>query len=217
VPVVAALYGALRIHQVDARVAGAPKALIGTVQANMSLTEKRTHHDEGMIRHLRATRELTSKQKLDLVIWSETSVMGAMVDSEAADIVPRAFAARLHVPVLFGAVLAKKVGDARGYALYNSALVTDAQGQVRGRYDKQELVPFSEHMPFGHENPVPVRDFAELRHLRPRGIEPAFAVGRAQDRHFDLQRRRGARARQPRYPRHECGFTREPDQRRVVR
>ncbi len=153
VPAVAALYGALRIHQVDARVAAAPKALIGTVQANMSLTEKRTHHDEGMVRHLRATRELISKHKLDLVIWSETSVMGAMVDSEAADIVPRAFAARLHVPVLFGAVLAKKVGDARGYALYNSALVTDAQGQVRGRYDKQELVPFSEHMPFGHEIP----------------------------------------------------------------
>ncbi|MEP7052850.1 MAG: apolipoprotein N-acyltransferase [Pseudomonadota bacterium] len=153
VPVLAALYGALRIHQVDARVASAPKALIATVQANMSLTEKRTHHDEGMVRHLRATRELTSKYKLDLVIWSETSVMGAMVDVEAADLVPRSFAARLHVPVLFGAVLAKKVDDARGYALYNSALVTDVHGQVRGRYDKQELVPFSEHMPFGHEIP----------------------------------------------------------------
>ncbi|MEO8903235.1 MAG: apolipoprotein N-acyltransferase [Polyangiaceae bacterium] len=153
VPVLAAGYGALRIHQVDARVAAAPKGLIATVQANMSLTEKRTHHDEGMDRHLRATRELTSEHQLDLVIWSETSVMGVMLDSEAASIVPRAFAARLHVPLLFGAVLAKKVDDAREYALYNSALVTDDKGHVRGRYDKQELVPFSEHMPFGHEIP----------------------------------------------------------------
>jgi apolipoprotein N-acyltransferase len=153
VPVVAGLYGLLRIHQVDQRVAAAPKAEIGLVQADMSLMEKRTHHDEGMMRHLQATRELTSKQHLDLVVWSETSVMGAMLEDQAARIVPRAFAARLHVPVLFGAVLVKPVSDAREYAYYNSALITGRDGEVHGRYDKQELVPFSEHMPFGHEIP----------------------------------------------------------------
>ncbi|HEY1534646.1 MAG TPA: apolipoprotein N-acyltransferase, partial [Polyangiaceae bacterium] len=124
VPVVAGLYGLLRIHQVDQRVAAAPKAEVGLVQADMSLTEKRSHHDEGLMRHLRATRELTSKQHLDLVIWSETSVMGAMLEDKAASIVPRAFAARLHVPVLFGAVLVKPVSDAREYAYFNSALIT---------------------------------------------------------------------------------------------
>jgi apolipoprotein N-acyltransferase len=154
VPVVAALYGALRIHQVDARVAAAPKATIGLVQANMSLTGKRSHPNEGMRRHLTATQELTSHQPLDLVIWSETSVMGAMREDEASSIIPRSFAARLHVPLLFGAVLVKKVSDAREYAYFNSALITDANGQVHGRYDKQELVPFSEHMPFGRELPV---------------------------------------------------------------
>jgi apolipoprotein N-acyltransferase len=153
VPVVAGLYGLLRIHQVDARVAAAPKATIGLVQANMSLNEKRTHHDEGMTRHMRATREMTSKQHLDLVVWSETSVMGAMLEDRAAATVPRAFAARLHVPVLFGAVLVKPVSDAREYAFFNSALVTDEQGEVHGRYDKQELVPFSEHMPLGRQIP----------------------------------------------------------------
>jgi apolipoprotein N-acyltransferase len=153
VPVVAGLYGLLRIHQVDQRVAAAPKAEVGLVQANMSLTEKRTHHDEGLMRHMHATRELTSKQHLDLVIWSETSVMGAMLEDKAAAIVPRAFAARLHVPVLFGAVLVKPVSDAREYAYFNSALITDEDGEVHGRYDKQELVPFSEHMPFGRQIP----------------------------------------------------------------
>lgn len=153
VPVLALVYGAVRIHQVDARVAAAPKAQVALVQANMSLTGKRSHPNEGMFRHIRATQELTAKQHLDLVIWSETSVMGAMLEDTANAIVPRAFAARLQVPLLFGAVLVKPVSDAREYAYFNSALITDAQGQVHGRYDKQELVPFSEHMPLGRQIP----------------------------------------------------------------
>ena len=40
------------------------------------------------------------------------------------------FAARLHVPLLFGAVLVKKVSDARGYAYFNSALITDALANI---------------------------------------------------------------------------------------
>jgi len=154
VPVVAALYGLVRMRQVDARVAAAPKAQIGLVQANMSLTGKRSHPNEGMRRHLSATRALTSAQHLDLVIWSETSVMGSMLEDEVNANIPRSFAARVHVPLLFGAVLVKKVSDARQYAYFNSALITDESGQVHGRYDKQELVPFSEHMPFGREIPA---------------------------------------------------------------
>ena len=153
VPVAAALYGWLRIHQVDARIAAAPKARVGVVQANMSLTGKRSHPNEGLHRHIDATQELNRQQHLDLVIWSETSVMNAMFENEAAGIVPRSFATRLHVPLLFGAVLVKPVTDAREYAYFNSALITDDTGHVKGRYDKQELVPFSEHMPFGRQIP----------------------------------------------------------------
>lgn len=153
VPVAALLYGLIRIHQVDARVAAAPKATIGLVQANMSLTGKRNNPNEGMNRHLTATHELITKQHLDLVVWSETSVMGAMLEDRAAEQVPQRFSTRLHVPALFGAVLVKRVPDAREYAFFNSALITDERGQVRGRYDKQELVPFSEKMPLGRQIP----------------------------------------------------------------
>ncbi len=153
VPVVAALYGVLRIHQVDQRVAAAPKATIGLVQANMSLTGKRSNPNEGLNRHIHATQEMVATQHPDLVIWSETSVMGAMRESEVEARVPRGFAGHLHVPLLFGAVLVKPVDDAREYAFYNSALITDDHGRVHGRYDKQELVPFSEKMPLGKQIP----------------------------------------------------------------
>ena len=153
VPVFAAVYGLIRIHQMDARIELAPKARVGLVQANMSLTGKRSHPDEGLFRHVHATEALLAKEPLDLVVWSETSVMGAMLENQANARVPRSFAARLHVPVLFGAVLVKPVSDAREYAFFNSALITDARGQVQGRYDKQELVPFSEKMPLGRQIP----------------------------------------------------------------
>jgi apolipoprotein N-acyltransferase len=117
------------------------------------LTGKRSHPSEGMHRHIDDTLSLLQQKPLDLVIWSETSVMNPMLEDDAARIVPRSFAKQLHVPLLFGAVLVKKVEDAREYAYFNSALITDLAGQVKGRYDKQELVPFSEHMPLGRQIP----------------------------------------------------------------
>lgn len=153
-PVLAALYGAVRIRQVDARSLAAPSGEVGLVQANMGLMEKRQAYEEGLMRHVEHTAELRAQQPLDLVIWSETSVMHAMPAEEAPRILPRYFTRRLHVPTLFGAVLFDRVSDARERAFYNSVLLADETGEVRGRYDKQELVPFSEHMPFGEDFPV---------------------------------------------------------------
>jgi apolipoprotein N-acyltransferase len=58
------------------------------------------------------------------------------------------------VPTLFGAVVIQRVDDARRYQLFNSALLTDSAGQVKGRFDKQRLVLFSEGMPFGETFPI---------------------------------------------------------------
>lgn len=153
-PVVAAAYGAVRIRQIDARAAAAPSGEVGLVQANMGLMEKRQSYEDGLMRHVAHTAALREKQPLDLVIWSETSVMHAMPADEAGRILPRYFTRRLHVPTLFGAVLFDRVDDARGRAFYNSVLLSDEKGELKGRYDKQELVPFSEHMPFGEDFPV---------------------------------------------------------------
>ncbi len=153
-PVVSVLYGLVRIPAVDARSAAAPKGHVGLVQANMSLMGKRRNKSEGLRRHLELTDELKSRADLDLVVWSETSVMSAMEEPDVARLVPARFARGIGVPVLFGAVIVKDVDDARRYVLYNSALLTDHQGQVVGRFDKQKLVMFSEEMPFGEELPI---------------------------------------------------------------
>jgi len=153
-PAFSLLYGAVRIPMVDARVAAAQKGRVGLVQANMSLMGKRHNRNEGMRRHLALSRELTSRGKVDLLVWSETSVMSSMLEDEVEQVVPERFAASIGAPTLFGAVIVKHVDDGRRYILYNSALLTNQVGNVVGRFDKQRLVMFSESMPFGEMFPI---------------------------------------------------------------
>jgi apolipoprotein N-acyltransferase len=154
VPVVAALYGFVRIGQVDAQVATAEPLQAGIVQANMSLMGKREDPGEGLRRHLRLSRELEEGGPLDLMVWSETSVTGAVRESEVEEIYPRRFTRLLRTPTIFGAVLVRPVDDPRSYVLFNSALITDEGGAIRGRYDKTFLLAFGEYLPLADTFPI---------------------------------------------------------------
>ena len=85
----AIIWGVIRIAQVDAAVASAPKARVGIVQANMSLLGKRHDKAEGLRRHLRLTKQLRASGDLDLVVWSETAVMSALPEEQAALLMAR--------------------------------------------------------------------------------------------------------------------------------
>jgi apolipoprotein N-acyltransferase len=154
IPVLSAAYGAMRIKQIDAQVARAPKANVGVVQANMSVMAKRLDRSEGLRRHLALTRSLLAQGPMDLAVWSETSVVDAAREERAAEDYPRRFTRLLGVPTVFGAVLYRDVADQREYVLFNSALITDRDGEIRGRYDKTYLLAFGEFLPFGDSFPV---------------------------------------------------------------
>jgi apolipoprotein N-acyltransferase len=154
VPVLSAIYGVIRIHSVDARVAAAPKAHVGVVQANMSLMGKRHDKMEGLRRHMDLTQSLIAQGPVDLVVWSETSVMSAVDENDAAREYPLRFTRALGVPTVFGSVLVREVPDERHYVLFNSALLADKSGEIRGRYDKTYLLAFGEYLPFGDVFPV---------------------------------------------------------------
>ena len=67
-------YGFLRIHQVDARRAAAPKAKVGLVQANVGILEK---WDPREFAHLIETHQRLSadlaRAGADLIVWPESS------------------------------------------------------------------------------------------------------------------------------------------------
>ena len=150
----AGIYGMIRIHAVHAVVHAAPKARVGIVQANMSLYGKRHEMAEGLRRHLALTQQLRQSGPLDFVVWSETSVMRPVDEHSAAEAVPAAFSRELGVPALVGSVLVRPVDDARQYVFFNSALSTDAAGNVTARYDKTYLLAFGEYLPLGETFPI---------------------------------------------------------------
>jgi len=145
-------YGVLRVAAVDATVQAAPEATVGVVQANMGLMQKRTAYDEGLRRHLQLSRDLEA-QGADFLVWSETSAMRPAYDEEYREDL-YGVARRIGAPAIFGAVIVKRVADERRYVLYNTAVSSDAAGNIEGRYDKQFLLMFGEYLPFGEAFPM---------------------------------------------------------------
>jgi apolipoprotein N-acyltransferase len=171
VTALACAYGAIRIRMVDAAAQAAPGATVGVVQANMGLTEKRSSFDEGLRRHLDLSAQV-KQQGADFVVWSETSAMRPVRDSSYADEL-RGVARRIGLPSIFGAVVVKRVPDEREYVLYNSAVSSDVEGTISGRYDKQYLLTFGEYLPFGETFPILYRWSPNSGHFTPgTSLEP---------------------------------------------
>ncbi len=150
----ASFYGLLRIRVVDAAALAAPAATVGVVQANMGLMEKRVSYDEGLQRHLDASSELERTRQVDFLVWSETSAMRAVRDESYRQDLRAGVAHRIGAPAIFGAVVVRRVSDARNYVLYNAAVASDQAGNITGRYDKQYLLTFGEYLPLGETFPV---------------------------------------------------------------
>jgi apolipoprotein N-acyltransferase len=150
------LYGAIRISMTNSRVEKAEQARVGYVQGNMSLMGKRENPGEGLRRHRSMTAQLREKG-VDLVVWSETSATFPTQEDLATkqNFFRDRFAASLQVPTIFGAVLYRTSPDhPEEEKWFNTAIGTDAKGEIRGRYDKQYLLAFGEYLPLGETFPI---------------------------------------------------------------
>jgi apolipoprotein N-acyltransferase len=170
----ACAYGAIRIRSVDAAAQAAPSAVVGVVQANMGLMEKRTQYDEGVRRHLRLSDELRGRGA-DFLVWSETSAMRPAFDEDYKTEL-RTVSSRIGLPTIFGAVIVKRVEDLRAYVLYNSGIASDAAGHIEGRYDKQYLLAFGEYLPFGDVLPILYKWSPNSGHFTPGSSLDALPV-----------------------------------------
>jgi apolipoprotein N-acyltransferase len=171
-------YGALRLRQVDARRAAAPKVKTGLVQANVGVIEKwdPLAFAQLLQMHQRASADLAGAGA-ELIVWPESSYPYTLPRNFAHDF-PAADGRRVRrgfeTPLLFGAVTLAAARPAGGPDRfpYNTALMMDAAGQVTGRYDKVFLMAFGEYIPFYDRVPWFTKYFPEASNFS-RGVVPA--------------------------------------------
>jgi apolipoprotein N-acyltransferase len=147
------VYGGIRIPKVDAQVAAAEPVKVGVVQGNMGLLQKREDPAEGLRRHLKKTGEL-KQRGVDFVVWSESSVTFPMREDMKDRILRREVGEKIRLPAIFGGVLYRVDPDQQQRWYYNVALSANREGEITGRYDKEYLLQFGEHLPFGEMFPI---------------------------------------------------------------
>jgi len=144
------IYGAVRIRQVEAKMAAAPVLRLGIVQVNMGVFEKRTEALEGHRRHLEQSRQLEDAGELDLIVWPESAYIDGLPRKVPLEV--GRVRQDIETPLLFGGVSTEYV-DGK-HKIYNTVFLADDQGIVRSTYDKTYLLMFGEYLPFGDVFPI---------------------------------------------------------------
>ena len=143
-------YGAWRMREVTAHDAHDRALRVGVVQQNLGLMEKRNDPVIALMRHLEASRALEA-QGVQFLVWSESAI-AFRIPEEVRNIRSYIPDWDLQTPVLFGA-LSVRDGTPERPNLYNTAFMTDANGVIRGSYDKVYLLAFGEYIPGGETFP----------------------------------------------------------------
>ena len=140
-------YGALRMHQVGASRAAAPKFKVGVVQANIGIHEK--WHANLAHEQLQTHQQLAAdleRHGANLIVWPESSYPYGFGRDQAHDWPwgdRRRAQTGFTTPLLFGTLTSSGQGDA-----YNSAMLLDQSGNVQGLFDKNILMVFGEYIPY---------------------------------------------------------------------
>ncbi len=140
-----AIYGAVRIEDVEAERANSPLLHVGVVQPSVGIHDK--HDPRQYATHLAILQDMTrSLEELgaDVVVWPESAYPYPFPRGLARDLNGRRAIRQRGVtgPVIVGAVTQASRCDR-----WNSALAIDHEGFIRGVADKVELLAFGETVP----------------------------------------------------------------------
>ncbi|MBI4431770.1 MAG: apolipoprotein N-acyltransferase [Candidatus Omnitrophica bacterium] len=151
---------------------------ISTIQGNISQDEKWDLATKPLVIEKYKKLSLLAKYDgPDLMVWPEAAWPGYLnVDYNRADF--GAFIQELNVPLVVGSPHFE-VED----VVYNSAYLIDPGSGITARYDKVNLVPFGEYVPFG----IFFRLFGIEQYARAMGVSD-FAFGKDPVKVFEWQR-----------------------------
>jgi len=138
------VYSHVRIGQVEAIDAAAPKLRTAIVQANVGAGDKHRRSEQGIHKYRRMTDEAMRIPGIQLVVWPESGLNRA-VPPEVKNL-EGVVAREVRVPMIVGAVRVE-FGERR--RAWNTALALAPGGDIVGIYDKIELLAFGEYVPLG--------------------------------------------------------------------
>jgi apolipoprotein N-acyltransferase len=162
----ALLFGALVLRDADDR--ATPGVTVAVVQADVDIGARFRPelYGKNLDRYLRLTIQALDEAHPALVFWPEIALTFHLEEEP----IYRKTIARVLAEGPAELVAGGPWGVPGDEPVYtNSVFVLDAQGEVRGRYDKQVLVPFAEYTPTGGWDFVR-RNFGRLR-VYSRGTE----------------------------------------------
>jgi apolipoprotein N-acyltransferase len=141
-------YSPVRYARMENELAGADLVRVGIVQGNIAQDEKWTpgRKTATLDIYRRLSDAVLAEGRQDLLVWPETAIpfypsIDPLFDSVAE------MAADRRVWLLAGAPYFTFANGQDSIAYFNSALLIGPDGEPRGRYDKQRLVPFGEYVP----------------------------------------------------------------------
>ena len=146
---VAALHAAGLASHLTAREDGAGSVRVAVLQGNIDQGVKwsREWFEATLAAYVELTREAAAAGA-ELVVWPETAVPAAIETGEREIDLLSDLARETRVALVVGAVGIEPSAPGGLPRVYDSAFVVTPAGAVEDRYDKTQLVPFGEYVPF---------------------------------------------------------------------
>jgi len=172
------LYGILSLRSRDAfYTSEAPKAIIrvAVLQGNIPQEKKWDARIKDIIfEKYKRLMLMSAIEKADLIVWPETSFPGFLEDEPVMAANLRGAIRQSQTQVLVGAPTMGNLDE--GLRFYNSAVLYNASGEEKKRYNKVHLVPFGEYVPF---EPLIgfIRHFVSIGHFNAGDEKTIFTVG----------------------------------------
>lgn len=107
-------YGAFSARELEHTLQRGGRLSVGIVQANTAPFVRRDAPDASLEAHLRLSRELLQRERVDVLAWSETAIPTPLPSSLLSAALMRRLGGGLGVPVVLGAVVRETTPEARG-------------------------------------------------------------------------------------------------------
>jgi len=151
-------YGYFSLASWDQKIEGWESKRIGIVQPNRSATLSPSKIEAGYSRLYPLEMEMSqtlAKEGVDVIIWPEGNFFGYSY-WKSVRLAFKQLVREMKTPLVFLDSTKKVINGTSHF--YNSSLWIDQQGDLRGQYNKMQLVPFGEYTPL-------IGDFEPLKEL----------------------------------------------------